>query len=75
MHAQRQGRKWRWPGGFWRSLLSILAGNALYYSLRGYLPEADQHQAGALDWGLLMDLWFCVAVYGLTLLAWPMGKR
>jgi hypothetical protein len=76
MHAQRQrGRGWQWPGGFRRSLLAILAGNALYYSLRRYLPEAAQHQPGALDWGLLVNLWFCVAVYGLILLVWPVGKR
>lgn len=73
MHGQRQQRagKLRWPGGFWRSLLSIMAGNILYFSLRRYLPEAAQHQPYLLDWGLLVDLWCCVAVYGLTLLVWP----
>jgi len=73
MHGQRQQRmgKPRWPGGFWRSLLAIVAGNVIYYSLRGYLPEAARHQAYLLDWGLLVDLWLCVAVYGVTLLVWP----
>jgi hypothetical protein len=73
MHGQGQQRagKPRWPGGFRRSLLAILAGNVLYYWLRRYLPEAARHHAYRLDWGLLVDLWFCVAVYGLTLLVWP----
>ena len=70
-HSQRGMGKLRWPGGFRRSLFSIVAGNVLYFSLRGYLPEAAQHQQYRFDWGLLVDLWFCVAVYGLTLLVWP----
>lgn len=76
MPAQRKrSRKWRWPGGFWRSLIAILIGNVLYYSLRPYLPEAAQHEPFLLDWGLVVDLWFCVAVYGLTLLFWPLPKH
>jgi hypothetical protein len=76
MHGRRQQRTGgpRWPGGFWRSLLAIVAGNILYYSLRRYLPDAAQHEPFLLDWGLLVDLWFCVAVYGLTLLVWPRRK-
>lgn len=76
MHGQRQQRagKPRWPGGFWRSLLAVVAGNVLYYSLRRYLPEAARHQPYRLDWGLLVDLWLCVAVYGLTLLVRPRRK-
>jgi hypothetical protein len=69
--SQQGMGKLRWPGGFWRSLLSIVAGNILYYSLQGYLPAAAQHQPYRFDWGLLVDLWFCVAVYGVTLLIWP----
>ncbi|MEX2304024.1 MAG: hypothetical protein WD733_23970 [Bryobacterales bacterium] len=75
MHIQGQGSgKRRWPGGFWRSFIAIVAGNTLYYSLLRYLPEAAQHQPFLLDWGLVVDLWFCVAVYGLTLLFWPLRK-
>lgn len=70
---KRSGR-WRWPGGFRRSLIAILVGNVLYYSLRPYLPEAAQHEPFLLDWGLVVDLWLCVAVYGLTLLFWPLSK-
>jgi hypothetical protein len=73
-HPQRSTGNLRWPGGFWRSLLSIVAGNILYFSLHGYLPEAAQHQPYLWDWGLLVDLWFCVAVYGVTLLIWPRRK-
>jgi hypothetical protein len=56
-------------------LVAVLAGNVLYYSLRPYLPEAAQHEPFLLDWGLVVDLWFCVAVYGLTLIFWPLRKR
>jgi hypothetical protein len=77
MQGQRkQGAgNWRWPGGFRRSLIAVLLGNVLYYSLRRYLPEAAQHEPFLLDWGLVVDLWFCVAVYGLTLVFWPLRKR
>jgi hypothetical protein len=43
--------------------------------LRPYLPEAAQHEPFLFDWGLVVDLWFCVAVYGLTLVFWPLRKR
>jgi hypothetical protein len=71
MRGQGQRGTWQWPGGFRRSLLAIVIGNILYYWLRRYLPEAASHEPYLLDWGLLVDLWFCVAVYGLTLLVWP----
>ena len=60
-----------WPGGFWRSLISIAIGNAIYYGVRGYLPAGARHEPFAWDWGLAVDLWFCVAVYGISLLIWP----
>ena len=67
--------RFRWPGGFRRSLLSILIGNAIYYGLMGYLPGAARHEPFAFDWGLAVDLWICVCVYGLSRLVWPIGKR
>jgi hypothetical protein len=72
---QRRGGTWRWPGGFRRSLAAIVLGNAAYYAVNRYLPEAARHHPGHFDWGLLVDLWFCVAVYGLSLLVWPRRKQ
>lgn len=72
---QQHRNRWNWPGGFWRSLLAILTGNAIYYSLQDYLPAGAQHQPGELDWGLAVNLWFCVAVYGLTLMVWPRRRQ
>lgn len=74
LQPQQPGKPWKWPGGFRRSLLAIVAGNVLYYSTRRYLPEAALHRPFLVDWGLLVDLWFCVAVYGITLLVWPPRK-
>ena len=51
---------------FWRSLIAIVAGNAIYYSLERYLPERAQHQLYRLDWGLAVDFWFCLACYGVV---------
>jgi hypothetical protein len=55
---------------FWRSLLAVLAGNLIYYSVERYLPERVQHQIYRIDWGLLVDFWFCLACYGLVKLVW-----
>ncbi len=51
---------------FWRSLVAILAGNLIYYSVERYLPPRAQHQIFQLDWGLAVDFWFCLACYGLV---------
>ena len=71
--AQKQ-MPFRWPGGFWRSLFSILIGNAVYYGLVDYLPSGARHEPFAFDWGLAVDLWICVGVYGLSRLVWPARK-
>ena len=56
--AQKQMR-FRWPGGFWRSLFSILIGNAIYYGLVDYLPGSARHEPFAPRLGAgrgLLDL-------------------
>jgi hypothetical protein len=30
-----------------------------------YLPPAGRHRPNHLDWGLAVDFWVCVAIYGL----------
>jgi hypothetical protein len=55
---------------FWRSLLAVLAGNIVYYSVERYLPPIAQHQIYRIDWGLAVDFWLCLACYGLVKLIW-----
>ena len=50
----------------WKMVLAILGGNFLYFVvLSPYLPQAAQHRRNQLDWGLLVDFWICLALYGL----------
>jgi hypothetical protein len=54
-----------WPH-FWKSLVAILAGNALYFLLLSpRLPALAQHAAGRLDLGLVIDFWLCLACFGV----------
>ena len=47
-------------------LVAILVGNAIYYlSLAPNLPETLRHHGFKTDWGTLVDLAVCAAVYGL----------
>jgi hypothetical protein len=55
---------------FRRSLIAVLAGNLIYYSIERYLPPGAQHQLYRIDWGLAVDFWFCVICYGLVRLVW-----
>ncbi len=48
-----------------RYLLAILAGNALYFAVRPYLPGYLQHRAFQMDAGLALDFLFCLAAYFL----------
>jgi hypothetical protein len=51
---------------FWRYLIAILAGNAIYFSLFRFLPPKAQHQPFQIDWGLAVDFWICVVCYGIV---------
>ncbi len=53
--------------GVWiRSLIAVLVGNALYYLvLFRHLPPAAQHRPYRIDWGLVVDFWICLAVWGI----------
>lgn len=47
-------------------LIAILLGNAIYYfSLMPNLPEPLRHRGFQTDWGTVVDLAVCGAVYGL----------
>jgi hypothetical protein len=53
-------------GSFWQSLLAVLAGNAIYFSVQRFLPARAQHQLYQIDWGLAVDFWICLVCYGLV---------
>jgi hypothetical protein len=53
----------------WQSLIAVLAGNIIYWSVERYLPRAAQHQLYQLDWGLAVDFCTCLACYALLRLA------
>jgi hypothetical protein len=50
---------------FWRALIAVVTGNAIYFSLERFLPPRGQHQLYQIDWGLAVDFWICLACYGL----------
>ena len=51
---------------FWRSLVAVLAGNAIYFGVERFLPVKAQHQSFQIDWGLAVDFWVCLVCYGLA---------
>ena len=54
------------PRNFWHSLIAVLAGNAIYFSLEQHLPPRARHTPYAIDWGLAVDFWMCLVCYGLV---------
>ncbi len=52
-----------------KSLIAVVLGNGLYFSLSPHLPPAARHRPTVLDWGVVIDFWFCLFVYGLLDLA------
>ena len=51
---------------FWQSLIAVLAGNAIYFSIERYLPLRAQHHIYQIEWGLGVDFWICLVCYGLV---------
>ena len=51
---------------FWQSLIAVMVGNGIYYSIWRYLPPRGQHQLYRIDWGLAVDFWICVICYFLV---------
>ncbi len=63
-HSQNRGmvstaRRWL------KFLIAILLGNGLYFALYPYLPPLARHRVFRVDLGTVVDLWFCLFVYGL----------
>jgi hypothetical protein len=52
---------------FWKSLISVVAGNLLYYFiLLPVLPFPARHRPFKLDLGLIEDVWVCLLIYGIV---------
>jgi len=61
-----------------RWLIIILIGNGVYFFLLPYLPAAARHTGFKLDWGTLVDFWFCLIVFGIFELVsflWGRNRR
>jgi hypothetical protein len=58
--------RYKMKRNFWRSLIAVLAGNLIYYSVERYLPPRAQHDLYRIDWGLAVNFWFCMACYGIV---------
>jgi hypothetical protein len=53
-----------------KQFAAVLLGSLLYFFvLMPHLPPAARHQPYRLDWGLLIDAWICLVLYGLIELA------
>jgi hypothetical protein len=49
-----------------RQFAAVLIGNLLYFFLlMPHLPPLARHEPYRLDWGLLVDVWICLVLYGL----------
>jgi hypothetical protein len=57
-------------GNFGRSLIAVLAGNLIYYSIERFLPAAAQHQIYRVDWGLALDFALCLICYAAVRRIW-----
>jgi len=51
---------------FGQSLIAVLVGNLIYFSVERYLPQSVQHQIFQIDWGLAADFWICLVCYVLV---------
>lgn len=53
-----------------KQLIAVVTGSLLYFFvLMPHLPLAARHQPYRLDWGLVIDAWICLVLYGLIELA------
>jgi len=50
---------------FFHALVAVLAGNAIYFLLEKHLPVRAHHSPLTIDWGMVVDFWFCLVVFGI----------
>ncbi|HLX76274.1 MAG TPA: hypothetical protein VKR26_16125 [Terriglobales bacterium] len=53
------------PKNFWQSLIAVVVGNAIYFLLMPYMPLRARHVTFRFDFGLVVDFWICLVIYGL----------
>ena len=59
-----------------KQFAAVLLGSLLYFFvLMPHLPPAARHKPYRLDWGLLVDAWICLAIYGLIDLALRLRRK
>ncbi len=46
-------------------IIAVVGGNVIYFLLEPHLPYAARHHAYRPDVGTLVDLWFCLMVWGV----------
>jgi hypothetical protein len=53
------------PRRLLKQFAAVLIGSLLYFFvLMPHLPPAARHTPYRFDWGLLVDLWICLVIYG-----------
>jgi energy-converting hydrogenase Eha subunit A len=50
---------------FLQALFAIVAGNVAYFLLLPQLPPVARHRPFRVDFGSVVDFWFCLVAYGL----------
>ncbi len=48
-----------------KAAAAVVLGNALYFYLMPSLPPGAQHTPAKLDFGIVVDFWFCLFMYGI----------
>jgi hypothetical protein len=49
-----------------KQAVAVILGSLFYFFvLMPHLPPAARHEPYRLDWGLLIDAWICLVLYGL----------
>jgi hypothetical protein len=61
---------------YWKTVVAVVGGNALYYGLLArHLPPAARHRLYQIDWGLVVDFWICLAIYGLLAFTFKSNEK
>ena len=61
---------------YWKIACAVVGGNLLYYGVLGrLLPSGAWHRLYRFDWGLVVDFWVCLALYGVLELFFPDRKK
>lgn len=54
------------PDRYWKVASAVIGGNLLYFGvLERILPPGARHRLYRFDWGLVVDFWVCLALYGI----------